>query len=176
MIATIFNVLIYKLQTDPTLLSYLGGPYVFRAKRLAPTQIPSITVHETSERRKLRTGFNSIKEDIPNTILTFCTSTIEISVWVSSMHTGFPQTGADTDLISSRISELLLDSTSYVTGTHGWQQISHTQMPEDEKNLWHNVLRFSFDYHIDTTGTVIRIIDAGSPTVSGVDEYDGSTP
>ena len=163
----IFNALIYKLKTNPQILEWLGGPFVFRAGRLAPTQIPSITVRSSGERRHMRPCFTSIKTSIPNTILTMCSPSVEISIWVSSAHTGFPQTGEDADEIADYISELLLDSTQYVTGTHAWNQISTTQQIEETKNLWHNVLRFSLDYHIDTEGETVSIIDAGSPSDSG---------
>jgi len=172
----IFKNLIEKLQNDAILLSYLGGPYVFRAKKIAPAKLPSVTVRETSESRQMRPCYTSIKASIPYTILVMCNPSIEISVWVNSEHTGFPQTGEDVDIIASRISDLLLDSTEFVVGTHGWRQIGQSQMHEDDKSIWHNVVRFSFEYHIDTTGETVHVIEGGTPSTSGTDAYEGGTP
>ena len=156
--AAIFNAIIDTLKADTTLVGYLGGPYVFRAQKIAPARIPSVTVRMVGETSHMRTGFTQVKTaPIPHTILRFKQSTITVKVWVSSQHTGFPQTGADSDLIADHIEDILLDSTNFPTGpagdtesTHAWNKVSETQMHEDEKELWCNTMRFTFEYHEDT--------------------------
>jgi hypothetical protein len=96
---------------------------------------------ENNESSQPRVGYNTVKtrDNSP---------TIQIDVWVSSADESFPCTGEDCDLIANRIDELLLDSTAEVTGTRSgtWKKASASQQQDQETNIWHNALRFTFEY------------------------------
>lgn len=143
MISTVFAALLDRLQADATLLGYLGGAYIFRAKNVAPSQVPSITVFENTEKSNPRVGYCAFKKRDN-------ASTVQIDIWVSSENDGFPCTGEDTDLIAERIDALLLDATSEVSGTRAgtWVKATSSQQYEDDTALWHNALRYSFEYVI----------------------------
>jgi len=143
MITTVFQAILDKLNTDATLLGYLGGAYCFRAKIYGPSRVPSITLLENNEPSKPRVGYNSSRRRDNN-------PTVQIDVWVSSADESFPCTGEDADLISNRIDELLLNSLSPVTGTMAgsWEKSSSSQQHEADPQIWHNALRYSFGYSV----------------------------
>ena len=143
MITSIYAAILSKLNADSTLLGYLGGAYCFRAKMTAPFRVPSVTLMENSEKSDPRCGYNAIKkrDNYP---------TLQVDVWVSSADEAFPCTGEDADTIANRIDAVLLDSTSAVTGTTegSWRKISSSQQYEPEERIWHNAIRYSFQYTI----------------------------
>jgi hypothetical protein len=142
MITTIFQAILDKLNSDTTLQGYFGSTsFAFRASMAAPFSVPSITLMENNEKSIPRTGYNTfkIRDNSP---------TIQIDVWVSSADESFPCTGEDADLIANRIDELLLNSSSVVPGTieGSWQKTSSSQQHEQDERVWHNALRYSFQY------------------------------
>lgn len=142
MITTIFQAILDKLNSDTTLQGYFGSTsFALRASMAAPFSVPSITLMENNEKSIPRTGYNTfkIRDNSP---------TIQIDVWVSSADESFPCTGEDADLIANRIDELLLNSSSVVPGTieGSWQKTSSSQQYEQDERIWHNALRYSFQY------------------------------
>lgn len=139
----IFQAIIDKLRKDATLTGYLGTNKVFRIKNLAPAQIPCITVGENSERSTPRPGYNTTK-------VRDNTPTIQVDIWVSSADESFPCTGEDADQIAEQVDKVLLDSTSPVAGTlaGSWVKASSSQQHDYETSIWHNALRFSFQYQV----------------------------
>jgi len=79
MIGSVFQAILDKLNDDSVLKGYLGTwPFAFRARMEAPSQIPSITLMENSEKSKSRVGYATtakIRDNYP---------TIQVEVWVSS--------------------------------------------------------------------------------------------
>jgi hypothetical protein len=52
------------------------------------------------------------------------------------------------DLIANRIDEILLDADTPTTGTLAgtWQKTTSSQQHEQDERIWHNALRYSFQY------------------------------
>ena len=136
---TVFQAILDNLQADTTLTGYLGGAYIFRAKAVAPSQIPSVTLQTNNEKSDKRAGYNSSKHRDAS-------PTIQIDVWVSDQHEGMPCTGEDADIIANRIDSTILNPTSQITGTYGWSKTTESQQHEDETGIWHNALRYTFQY------------------------------
>ena len=139
---TVFQSILENLQADSTLTGYLGGAYIFRAKAIAPSQIPSITLQTNNERSDPRSTYNVNKHRDAN-------PTIQIDVWISDQHEGFPCTGEDADIIANRIDEVILNPitpSTPITGTFGWSKTTESQQHEDDPGIWHNALRYSFLY------------------------------
>ena len=141
MIGTVFQAILDKLNDDTTLQGYFVGStfFAFRAKMVAPSVIPAITLMENTEKSTTRAGYSGskVREN---------SATIQVDVWVSSADESFPCTGEDTDLIAERIDEVLLDGTTPVTGTTSWQKSGSSQQHENDERIWHNALRYSFRY------------------------------
>lgn len=141
MTVAILASIINSLSADATILSYLGGDYVFRAKTTAPEQIPSITVKINNERSTPRPGYITTKkrDNYP---------TAQVDIWVSDAGDSFPHSGDDIDTIEGRIDEILLDASAPPAGTLAgtWEKESSTQDHEDETGIWHNALRYTFQY------------------------------
>ena len=106
MIVTIFQKILDKLQADDTLLGYLGGNYIFRAKMTAPFRVPSVTLMENNEKSAPRVGYINVAKIRDNS------PTVQVDVWVSSADESFPCTGEDADLIANRIDRLWRSSSS----------------------------------------------------------------
>lgn len=140
MITAIFQAILDKLNGDTILQSYFGSTsFAFRAKMTAPSQIPSITLMENTEKSTTQAGYrgSKVREN---------SATIQVDIWVSSADESFPCTGEDADLIAERIDEVLLDGTTPVTGTTSWQKSGSSQQNEADERIWHNALRYSFRY------------------------------
>ncbi len=142
MITTIFQAILTKLNGDAILQGYFGSTsFAFRGKLLAPFSVPSITITENNEKSVPRVGYcTSKKRDN--------TPTIQVDVWVSSADESFPCTGEDADTIANRVDEILLDADTPTTGTLAgtWQKTTSSQQHEDDTRIWHNALRYSFQY------------------------------
>jgi hypothetical protein len=136
---TVFTAIIDKLQADTTLTGYLGGPHILRAYSSAPAQIPSVTVMVNNGGSKHRPGAATTKRRDAN-------PTVQIDVWVSSASEDFPSTGEDADEIANCIDSILMDASSPVTNTTGWERTTESQQHEGSENIWHNALRYSFRY------------------------------
>ena len=138
MITATFQAIIDKLEADATLLTYLGGAYVFRGKATRAMQVPSITLTTNTEKATHRAGYNSnrVRDLYP---------TLQVDVWVSSEDAAFPCTGEDADTIENRVDAVLMSS-SPVSGTILWQKISASQQYEQDTRIWHNAIRYSFRY------------------------------
>lgn len=148
MISAVFQAILDKLNDDATLHAYFSTTFfAYRAKSYAPFVVPSITLMENNEKSKARVGYTTtakIRDNSP---------TIQIDVWVCSADESFPCTGEDADLIAERIDQLLLNASSPTTGTMAgtWQKTSSSQQHEEDERIWHNALRYSFQY--STTDT-----------------------
>lgn len=138
---TVFQTIIDKLQADATLTGYLGGPYVFRSKMVAPSQIPSVTLLGNNESSKHRPGAIATKRRDAN-------PTLQIDIWVSSAAEEFPCTGEDCDIITNRIDEILMDAASPVPNTIGWSKTTESQQNEEDPPIWHNAVRYEFRYSL----------------------------
>jgi hypothetical protein len=128
---------ISSLENDATLRGYIGTGNVFRARRAAPEQIPSVTVKSGTEQSKNQCGAIITRRRNSSSI-------VQIDIWVSSEGSEFPCTGEDADLIQVRVEEVLLNPLAPVTGTRAWEKITESQ--QEGEGLWHNVIRFAFDY------------------------------
>jgi len=132
---TLISGTIDKLEADATLQGYIGVGNVFKAKRAAPEQIPSVTVKPGTESSRNQCGaYTTRRRD--------ATCTIQIDIWIKSAGDAFPCESEDADLIQSRVEEVLLNPVSPVTGTWGWEKNSESQ--QEDRGLWHNVVRFQF--------------------------------
>lgn len=148
MIGTVFQAILDKLNDDATLQGYFSTTFfAYRAKSYAPFVVPSITLMENNEKSKARVGYTTTAKTRDNS------PTIQVDVWVSSADESFPCTGEDADLIAERIDQLLLNASSPTTGTMAgtWQKTSSSQQHEEDERIWHNALRYSFQY--STTDT-----------------------
>ena len=155
MLTNIFDAIVARLNGDATLMSLLGknpgdNP-CYRAQRLSAITAPSVTLHENTENSALFPGTDiTIEETIPSSFIATNTVTIQIDIWVSSQ-AGTPSTGRDADAIANRIDVLLFQNTpNWIQYTHGWRRGSSSQQYEEATSLWHNALRYSFEYHIMT--------------------------
>jgi hypothetical protein len=145
---TVYQAILDKLNDDATLQGYFGSTFfAFRAGPLTPLAVPSITLQENTEKSKPRVGYTTTAKTRDNS------PTIQVDIWVSSGDESFPCTGEDTDLIAERIDELFLDATSEVTGTKAgtWEKMGSSQQHESDERIWHNALRYSFEYSITDT-------------------------
>ena len=144
---TIFAAVVDKLNDDATLQGYFGSTFfAYRAKMAAPAQIPSISVGENTEKSAPRVGSLTTKRRDAS-------PTLQIDIWVSSHSEEFPCTGEDADTIAERVDELLLTPSKAVTGTlqGSWSKVSGSQQHEDDTTIWHNALRYSFQYSLTDT-------------------------
>jgi len=138
---TIFQAIIDKLQADATLTGYLGGAYVFRSKKFAPSILPCITLLTNNESSTPRPGAATTKRRDAS-------PTLQVDIWVSAASENFPCTGEDCDIIANRVDEVLLDAAAPVIGTKAWRKETETQQNEDDPPIWHNGLRYSFTYSL----------------------------
>lgn len=157
----VFQRILAKLNGDATLLALLGvtaldpaNPPIFRAQRLAPVKVPSVTLREGNLSQSSFPGSNAAI-DITGAFVSSNNPTLQIDVWVSSEggispdNLPYPQTGEDADAIVDRINVLLVqDTKNRVSGTHSWAGVSATQQYEVETGLFHNVSRYQFEYFI----------------------------
>ena len=165
MIPAVMDAIVYRLDNDAALKALMGksvGDHtVYRAQRQVQIKAPSITVRVDIERSTLFPG--EIQNNlVPNTIISEEEPTIQVDVWVSSNSSTTPMTGEDADAITQRVDVLLFyDALNWVYGTdpttgartwdtHAWSRVSFTQQYEEQTNLWHNAMRYSFNYHLYT--------------------------
>ena len=141
MITTVFQEILDTLNEDGILTGYIGANHCYRARMTAPSIIPSVTIMENNEKCTPRVGYDAVH-------VRDHACTVQVDIWVSSSDETFPCTGEDTDLIAERIDELLLNSRSEVVGTRAgsWQKVSSSQQYEADEMIWHNALRYSFEY------------------------------
>ena len=140
---TVFQGIIDAIASDATILGYLGGTYVFRGKADGLAHVPSITVRETTESSLKRVCYNAFPvrdNDVA----------VQVDVWVSAAGESFPYTGEHIDQIAERVDELLVGATP-VSGTRAWQKVGSSQQYEDDTSIWHNALRYTFQYSITDT-------------------------
>jgi len=140
MITSIFQAILDNLNKDSILTGYIGANHCYRARMVAPSIIPSVTLMQNNEKSDQRVGYNASKHRDS-------TPTIQIDVWVSSNDETFPCTGEDADLIANRIDEVILNPSTPITGTYGWSKDTESQQHDNEVNIWHNALRYSFSYN-----------------------------
>jgi hypothetical protein len=134
----------------------VGDNPCYRAQRLSAITAPAVTLHENTEGITLFPGVIAAEsQPAGSAFLSTNTSVIQIDVWVSSQG-NYPTTGLDTDTIANRIDVLLCyDALNWIADpsganawdTHSWMRVSSSQQYEEDTSLWHNALRYRFDYH-----------------------------
>jgi hypothetical protein len=149
----IFDAIVKKANDDTLLQGLLKGTKrCFRYMRLSPEQLPAVTFKEQGETSKLQPCVEACYA-AGNAIIRVNAPLLQVDVWVNSQSSTAPNTAEDADAIANRLCEIYLDARSFVTtesgkDTHGWQQVSSTQMLEPDTLIWHNALRFTFEYHV----------------------------
>jgi hypothetical protein len=146
MTVTIFGAVITKLNGDTTLATTYAIPF-FRARTIKPADLPCGTLLVNNEKSSPRVGYNTtakIRDNEP---------TIQIDLWCSAQSETFPCSGEDLDLVADRVDAVLLDSTSSVSGSKEgtWRKTTSSQQLENDTGIWHNALRYTFQY--STTDT-----------------------
>ncbi|TRZ79561.1 hypothetical protein D4R86_05705 [bacterium] len=139
---SIFQEILDVLNDNATISGYLGGEFCFRAKMEAPAQIPSITLQETSDKSEPQTCYIAHPTRDNSSI-------IQIDVWISGNDTDFPNCGEDADTIANEVDKILVGSEVSGTRIGTWKKISSTQQHESNVNVWHNAVRYKFDYTIE---------------------------
>jgi glucose-6-phosphate dehydrogenase assembly protein OpcA len=122
------------LKQDTTLATFLGGANVFKAKMIAPSKYPSVTVRITGDASKQRVGYNISKHRDNN-------ATCQVDVWVKT-------TGEDADRIADRIDEIL-NGDAPPSYTYGWVKQSQTPLYEDDTRTFHVSLRYGYKYKLN---------------------------
>ena len=137
----VFQAILDKLAADSALVTRLGEARVFRRQADQPAQAPSITLAENTESSTPRVGYRVTRVRDNSSVL-------QVDVWVSGDDESAPNSGEDADLIAERVDEVLLDAASPVAGTGQWSRTSSSQQFEEGTRVWHNALRYSFQYSI----------------------------
>jgi hypothetical protein len=134
----IFAAILDLLRADTTLVSLLGGPYVYRSHGVTPARIPSVTLLENNESSKLRPGYNTFR-DRDNA------PTLQVDVWIDTNQETPPCTGEDADYISEQIDKALF-APGAISGTRGWNRASGSTQHDEDIGGVHKALRYSFAY------------------------------
>jgi hypothetical protein len=137
----VFQAILDKLTSDGVLTSRLGGAYVYRRQTNRVGRIPSVTLAENTESSTPRVGYRVTRKRDNSPIL-------QVDIWVSGDDESSPNSGEDADLIAERVDELLLDASSPLTGTGQWARTTSSQQFEEDTRIWHNALRYTFQYSI----------------------------
>ena len=122
------------LKADATILSLLGGAYVYIAHVSQTNQIPSITILDDGTAIKKRTCYGEfkIREEYP---------TVRIDCWSAKSR-------LETVKLADRIDKLLV--ADGVTDTWGWNRISSGRdIFEQDTRVYHKPLVYRFAYKID---------------------------
>ncbi len=142
----IFGAILTKLNGDATLTGLLGSTgRCFRARRIKPADLPCVTISANAESSTPRVGYIAYDKVRDNATL------IQVDIWVSSEDEDAPCTGEDADEIEMRIDALLLDASSAVAGTREgtWAKSTASQTFEEDTRIWHNAIRYGFEYIIN---------------------------
>ena len=139
MIVSKLAAIIDALKADATLQGYLGGQFVYRAKRISASDTPCITVKDAGETSRKRTCY-IVHKNRDNA------ATVTVDVWVNKNSESFPSTGEDADTIANRVDVVLL--MTQITGTRAWEKVSSNPFFEDDTGLFHVALRYSFEYSL----------------------------
>ena len=146
--SAIFGAILTKLNGDATLTALLGGSNrCFRARVIKPQECPCVTVRTTAESSGPRVGYVNYRKIRDQGVL------IQVDVWVSAQDETVPCTGEDADEIEARIDAVLLDAVTETTGTlqGSWQKNTASQIFEDDVRIWHNSIRYGFQYRLTDT-------------------------
>jgi hypothetical protein len=144
----IFGAILTKLNGDATLQGLLGGTNrCFRARRILPEDCSCVTVKSTNESSSPRVGYAVYQKIRDQSAL------IQVDIWVSAQDETKPCTGEDTDEIETRIDAILLDAVTETSGTlqGSWQKTTASQQFEDDVRIWHNAIRYGFQYSLTDT-------------------------
>jgi len=133
MIESIYTGIRNLLKADETILSLLGGAYVYIAHVSQTNQIPSITILDDGTASKKRTSYNvfKVREEMPS---------VRIDVWSKKSR-------LETVKLADRVDELLVADS--VADTWGWNRISSGRdIFEPDTRVYHKSLVYRFAYKI----------------------------
>jgi len=142
-----------KLRADASLLALLGSPSdpktaIFRWKRLAKIVTPSVTIKRMGGPKNPFPGTDAAPS-LKGSIYSMPSVIIQVDIWASSDSDTSPNTGEDVDLIEQRLDwNFIYDTLHVVVGTFGWKGITSSQQYEEDTRLWHNTVRYGFEYLI----------------------------
>jgi hypothetical protein len=141
---TITEAIITNLRADTTLTGWLGGTtHIFRARKIAPADLPCVTLLVNNEASRGRVGYDHSKHRDSSPL-------IQLDVWVSATQGDFPQSDDDTDIIAARVDkDILLPESplTAITGTSCWNRVTESSPQfEDDTEIWHDALRYAFNY------------------------------
>lgn len=130
----VLNSIIDKAKNDAPLVAMVGtASNIFRAKSLFPARVPAVTFKPAGGDSKQRVGYNASKhrDNSP---------TLQVEVWIKT-------TGEDADAIADRLDEIYLSSTP-VTNTRSWYRATRSSQYEDDTNMFHVSIRYTFAYSV----------------------------
>jgi len=133
MIESVYTGIRNLLKADATILSLLGGAYVYIAHITQTNQIPSITILDDGTASKKRTSYNEFKvrEETPS---------VRIDLWSKKSR-------LETVKLADRVDELLVADS--VADTWGWNRISSGRdIFEPDTRVYHKSLVYRFAYKI----------------------------
>jgi len=133
MIESIYTGIRNLLKADETILSLLGGAYVYIAHVSQTNQIPSITILDDGTASKKRTSYTvfKVREEMPS---------VRIDVWSKKSR-------LETVKLADRVDELLVADS--VADTWGWNRISSGRdIFEPDTRVYHKSLVYRFAYKI----------------------------
>lgn len=139
----IFAAILDTLRADATLIRLLGGPFVYRAKGVQPSHIPSVTLLENNEPGTRRVGYNTTRrrDNSP---------TLQVDVWIATNQEEPPCTGEDADWIAERLDTIVFSPVP-ITGTRNWAKVSGSTQNDEDIGGIHISRRYSFDYSLIDT-------------------------
>lgn len=133
MTRTILKAIRDALLANAGLVAALGGNYVHTAEIMQTKQFPSVTLRLVGEGSKKRVGYFTIKKR-DNTPI------IQIDVWSKDSR-------LDTYNIADIIDEIAVSDS--ISSTRCWLKVSDSDMYEEDTQIYHKPLRYSFEYTID---------------------------
>lgn len=135
MLSSVYASIRNLLKADATILSLLGGDYVYVTHKSTVNQIPCITLIQNNENSKKRVSYDVFKVRENRAV-------IQIDVWSKLSY-------LEVITIANRIDELLVSNT--VSDTWGWEKISDSDQFETENRIYHKSIRYEFLYKITDT-------------------------
>lgn len=148
MIESVYTGIRNLLKADTTILSLLGGAYVYIADIAQANQIPSITILQNSERSKKRTGYDYFKVRDNHPV-------VQIDCWSKKSR-------LETVKLANKIDELLVADS--VANTRSWEKISDPDLFERDTRIWHKALRYSFSYTVEYKKLTVALFQANAGT------------
>lgn len=135
MLSSVYGAVRNLLNADATMLSLLGGSYVYVANKSSVNQIPCITIIQNTENSKKRVSYDLFKVRDNRAV-------IQIDIWSKLSF-------LEVITVANRVDELLIPNT--VSDTWGWEKISDSDQFEEENRIYHKSVRYEFSYKITDT-------------------------